>query len=64
MLKERGMSFPLIDASSGTSPENLLKLIASMNRYDLPGRIYSMKTRANDIARKRSLIHVSRKLWH
>lgn len=56
LLLSKGLSFPLIDESWNG---DVAKLIAGMNRFDFPGRIYSVKTRADEISRQRSLIHVS-----
>lgn len=56
MLSSMGLSFPLIDSSSNVSP---FKLIAAMNRFDIPGRVYAFKMRAEEGSRQRSLIQVS-----
>lgn len=56
MLLSKGLSFPLID---GSWVADLPKLIAIMNRFDFPGRIFAFKTRAEDGSRQRSLIQVS-----
>ena len=57
MLISRGLSFPLID--SKWHDADLLKLVASMNRFEVPGRIFCLKPRNEDGSRQQSLVQVS-----